>query len=61
MRRYRNAALMMKHVDQMLAAEHPRSQIESADNFLVDPEHQQMTEIGIGFDSLEDRDLKSLA
>ena len=60
MRWNRYAAFVMQHFDELLALEHPRGQIEAPDDFLVDAEHQQMTEVGVGFDSFEDRNLKSL-
>ena len=59
MRRYCDAALMMNHFDQAVALEHPRRQIESTHHFVVHTEQQQMTEVGVGFDSSEDRNLKS--
>ena len=36
MRRNRNAAFVMNHIDQMLAAEHPRGQVESARHLVID-------------------------
>ena len=60
MRRNRDAALAMNHLDQAVALQHPRSQIESADHFVSHPEQQQMTEVGVGLDPAEDCDLKSL-
>src|SRR5271155_174237 len=60
MGRNRDAALVIEHLDQAVALEHPRSQIEPANHFVIHAEQQQMTKVGVGFDSLEDRDLKSL-
>ena len=55
-----DAAFVMQHFDQAVALEHPRRQIESARHFIGHAEQQQMTEVGVGFDSLEDGNLKLL-
>src|SRR5258708_11775676 len=60
MRWNRNAAFVMQDFDELLALEHPRGEIEAPDYFLVDAEYQEMAEVGVGFDSFEDRNLKSL-
>ncbi len=60
MRRYRDAAFMVNHFDQAVALQHPPRQIESANDFVVNPEQQQVTEVGVGFNAFEDRNLKTL-
>src|SRR5277367_981505 len=60
MGRNRDATLVIEHLDQAVALEHPRSQIEAANHFVIHPEQQQMTKVGVSFDSLEDCNLKSL-
>src|SRR5271154_1946250 len=55
-----DAAFLIEHLDQAVALQHPRSQIEPANHFVLHAEQHQMTKVGISFDSLEDRNLKSL-
>src|SRR5258708_2617037 len=60
MGRYRDATLVMQHLDQVVALEHSRREIESSHHFVVHSEQQQMAEVGVGLNPLEDGDLKSL-